>query len=326
MTTNKPLFCLAMTVTFLVGCRQREDLDQLKAISEGFQTANSVIRENNESIIYQLQKRARDLRTGFYIAVWEPKAIRIKKDADGIAASIEELKKELLKQSDSLKKGKAPLIEQLLAADGAGYKLVNRLAAFKDSFPAIVLADDSINSSQRNYLKAYIHKLYTTAPLLRGYSDSLNEAQKKQYAKRWLEENFAGTLAGMAFVLLNKIENDLLSTTNMFMGFCLNETAVRICGWPFFSGVAVINSSYVKQGQPIEVTAGVGEFSYAMKPRITMNGKEIKLDDNATAVHRFTANGRPGKHSVTVKFEFTRPDGTSEYVSKELKYIIADEK
>ncbi len=34
----------------------------------------------------------------------------------------------------------------------------------------------------------------------------------------------------------------------------------------------------VKSGQSVEVTAGIGQFSAAVKPRITIDGKAIKLN------------------------------------------------
>jgi hypothetical protein len=219
------------------------------------------------------------------------------------------------------------LIDQLYSSDGAGYKLVCRLAAFKDSFPGIIRVDDFVdNPHKQASMKAKIPRLLSTVPLLTGYTDSLNANLRRQHVKKWLEENFSGTTPAMALVMLNRIENDLLVTTNEFMNFCFNQIDRITCGWRGFHAVAVLNSSYVKQGQPIEVTAGIGDFNAALRPRITMNGKEIRLDQDATAIHRFTANGKPGRHSIRVQIEFTKPDGTVEQVYKDLKYIIADEK
>ena len=68
-------------------------------------------------------------------------------------------------------------------------------------------------------------------------------------------------------------------------------------------------------------------FSDAAKPQITIGDKVIKLNEyDGTAVHRFTADGEPGTHSVMVKIEYYKPDGSRQYVTKYLKYTIADEK
>ena len=325
---NKPLYLLAMAVMSVIGCRQRENLVQLKAIGQSLQKSNSIIQEDNKLVQEALFEKRRDPRYSSDGEIWEPKASRIKAQADSIVAFIEELKSELIKQSDSLKEEKAPLIEQLYTTDGSGYKLVNKLAAFKDSFSAIIHVEDFVDNPVKHAsLKEDIPHLYSTVPLLQGYSGSLNAAQRKDYTKRLLDDNFSGTSAVMAMVVLNRMENDLLITTKALMEFCLNQTAVLICGWPGeFRTIAALNSSYVKQGQPIEVTAGVGQFSAAMKPRITIDGKVIKMNDYATAVHSFPATGKPGEHSVDVKIEYYRPDGVELRVTKTLKYIIADEK
>lgn len=323
----KPLFCLAMVMLMLAGCRRREDLAQLKAINRSLENANSIIQDDNKLVWEALQEKRRDPVYYSYGEIWEPRASRIKKQADVIVVIIENLKSELLKQTDSLQKEEAPLIEELYATDGRGYKLVNRLAAFKDSFPAIIRVEDFVdNPYKQASLKTEMPRLASTVPLLAGYTDSLNANQRKRYERSWLEENFSHTSPAMAFIALTRIENDLLVTTNKFMNFCISQIDKITCGRHGFHGVAVLNSSYVKQGQEIEVTAGIGDFYTYTKPRITMNGKEIKLNQEATAVHRFTANGKPGRHNIRVQIEYTKPDGTLERVYKDLKYIIADEK
>jgi hypothetical protein len=324
---NKPLFCLAVIMVLLAGCRRREDLNQLKAINRSFENANNIIQENNKLVWEALVQKRHDPSYHEYGEIWEPRGGRIKKQADAIVVIIEELKSGLLKQSDSLQKEQAPLIDELYSSDGPGYKLVCRLAAFKDSFPAIIRVEDFVDYPHKQAsMKAEIPRLLSTVPLLTGYTDSLNADLRKLHVKKWLKENFSGTTPAMALVVLNRIENDLLVTTNEFMNFCFNQIDKIICGWRGFHAVAVLNSSYVKQGQQIEVTAGVVDFYTYTKPRITMDGKEIDLNKDATAVHQFTANGRPGKHSIRVQIEFTKPDGTVEQVYKDLKYIIAEEK
>ena len=52
----------------------------------------------------------------------------------------------------------------------------------------------------------------------------------------------------------------------------------------------------------------------------------MKLDSDGVIVHQFVAEGKPGKHIVKVKFEFYKPDGTREWITKTLYYTIADEK
>lgn len=317
---RKPLICFVMAITLLAGCRQREDEAQLKATAQALQNANTIIQEANLMIQDALVEKQCDPAYRAYADVWAPKASQIKGRADSIVAFIEELKKELIKQTDSLKKEETSVIAQFHATDGSGYKLLNKLAELKGSFLLII---DPVNHFG---LTKEVDLLVSTVPLLPGFSDSLNEAQRKQYAKKWVEDNFLRTSAVMAMVVLSRIENEVMATVRTFMKFCLDQMPITLCNWRGFRGVATLNSSYVKRGQPIEVMAALGEFNAVGNPRIAIGGKEIKLDNDAVAVHHFIATGKPGKHSVRVKFEYARPDGTSELVYKDLKYIIADEK
>jgi hypothetical protein len=325
---RKPLICLAMAGVLLAGCRQQENASQLKAINQSLENANRIIQDDNNQLSEDLLEKKHDMRYSDEGAIWEPKGTRIRREADSIVLLIDKLKRSLLEETDSLRKDNSAWRQQFSSADGACYKLVCGLAAFRDSFPSIMRVDDFIDVPFRyESLKKDIIRLDTAAPLLPGYVTSLNEAQRKQYAKDWMEEHFSKSSPAMILVELNKLKNDLLVTTNKYMSLCLDKTKVLICGYPFaFSGVAVLNSSYVKQGQPLEITAGIGEFSAAMRPRISINGKEVKLNEEAIAVQRFTASGKPGKHTVDVKIEYIKPDGSPLSVSKKLPYIIAHEK
>jgi gliding motility-associated protein GldM len=74
-------------------------------------------------------------------------------------------------------------------------------------------------------------------------------------------------------------------------------------------------------GDPVEITAGVGAFSDAAKPRITINGQAQTLTPEGTAIMKTTASGT-GEHSVNVVIEFNKPDGTPERVTKTIKYTV----
>lgn len=310
----KPFFCFVVAVS-LVGCRQRENVAQLKALSNSLQYANEILKEGNHQLSEALISTVNDPSTHSLGIMWEPRGNRIKKKADSIVEMIEDLKANLPEQKDR-------------NYNGAGNTLLIKLSAFKDSLPEIIHVEDFKEIPFKYVsIKKDVINLNKIVPLLPGYTDSLNDTQRKKYAKGWLEENFSGTSPAMAMVVLNRIESDLLTTTKTYMDYCLSQTVVMRCGgYTEFHPLASLSSSYVKQGQSVEVTAGIGSFSAAMRPQIFINGKEISLTDYATAVHRFTASGKPGKHNVAVKIKFTKPDGSIATVERALEYIIADEK
>jgi hypothetical protein len=87
--------------------------------------------------------------------------------------------------------------------------------------------------------------------------------------------------------------------------------------------IASLNSSYVKSGQAVELTVGMGSFTDDLTPRITIDGKELKLNNDGVVVHKFIVNGTPGNHRIPVKVEYTKPDGSKGYALKYVEYIIA---
>ncbi|MCS3798043.1 hypothetical protein [Niastella sp. OAS944] len=301
---RQPFFHFVMVVTLLAGCGQREDVDRLKIINQSLEEANTVIQNENEVLGKALTVRARTPRTLYYGKIWEPRGNRIRREADSIVTMIENLKSDLLKQKE----------------DPSFDKMMQRLAAFKDSIPFIFKGDSSLEFA---YIQNDILAMHAKAPLLYGYSDCLNKDQRIQFIKNWREKNFSGASSVMAILVLNKIEHDVLATAKLFLDFCFSKTEVHTCG---FRGIALMNSNYVKQGQSIEVTAGIGDFDTAEAPRISIAGKEIALNNEGAAVHRFAAVGKPGNNKIRVEFEFMKPDGSNEHVYKDLNYIIADEK
>jgi len=323
---KKALIIPAVIVVSLVGCRQQENANQLKAINECLQKTNAVIQYDNKLYYEAIKAKVKDPLTSRDGMVWEPRASMVKKHIDSITLLIENLKGELLKQSDSLRKANAPIVEQLYEINGIGYVLMNKLAAFKDSIPGIFRITDFSNEPYLvTNLKQDLGRILDTISLLPGYRGSLSVKQRSIYKKKWVEENFAGSNSLMAMIQLNKIKCEVLEAEMTLVGYCLDRIPAGFCGYarqphPF----AIINSSYVKSGQTVEITAGITQIVASCQPRITINGKEIKVNSEDVAEYSFKATGKPGKHIIPVKLDFYRPDSTRLRMTKNIEYIIAE--
>lgn len=319
---KKALIIPAVIVVLLVGCRPEENREQLKAVNRSLEYANEVMQQANNLVYEDFIEKKRELSTAVYVAVWEPKANQIRKYSDSIKSLIKTIKSKLVKQSDSLKKDYVDLTKQLYNADGVGGQLFDKLTAFKDNVPAVFYSGDTLGHL---YWKRELNNLLKTVPLLIAYQDSLPAEQKSAFKKKWLKENFGRGTALMAMVMLNKIESDLLAAENAFIECCKNQIAIG-CNLMYFkfSALAVLSSSYIKPGQSIQVSAGIGGFSAASKPTITINGKRVPLNEDAVAQYSFKPAGKPGKYSVPVTIDFIRPDGGKFSLSKNQEYIIAE--
>jgi hypothetical protein len=317
LTMNNAILFTISLALLLVGCGPQENADQLKEVNQNLERINSSLLNDYKIRIEVWKDRQKDPQTNYLAETWLPNINKIHLYADSLRMTIEDIKSELITQSDSLKREYVTLIRQLHDENEVGGKLFKNLAAFSDSIPALINPYESAN---RNYVPKDI-------PLLPGYADSLSARDRLQYEKNWLEKSFDRSSSLMAMIMLNKIENDVLQTEKILFEYCESTFCNIPVRYNQFKALAVLSSSYVKKGQPIEITAGVGGFTIAMKPRVTINDKEMKLDYNdGSAVHRFVADGKPGTHSVMVKIDFYKPDGSREYITKRLDYIIADEK
>jgi hypothetical protein len=143
--------------------------------------------------------------------------------------------------------------------------------------------------------------------------------------KNWLDSSFDNASHELCITLLHTIENNVLVSTNRLLNYFFSHcNAGFICGFSEkFSAIASLSSSYVKRGDIIEVNSGIGTFSTASKPSITIDSKKISLDGDGVATFIFRANKKPGKHIIPIKFEYIKPDGTTETITIKRHYTIA---
>ncbi len=73
----------------------------------------------------------------------------------------------------------------------------------------------------------------------------------------------------------------------------------------------------------IDVTAGVGLFYYQFQPSLIINGKEVKSDNGGSIiVHRMKVTGKPGKHLLSLRIVWYKPDGSRAWIDRNLEYTI----
>ena len=95
-------------------------------------------------------------------------------------------------------------------------------------------------------------------------------------------------------------------------------------GFEAFYPLTTINSSNLKAGQPIEITAGLGGFSVVSKPTFVINGKNMPLNTDGVAVYNTIATGKPGRHFIPVTITYFKPDGSQSSISKKIEYTISE--
>jgi hypothetical protein len=88
--------------------------------------------------------------------------------------------------------------------------------------------------------------------------------------------------------------------------------------------VVMQSKTNVKSGEEIEITAGIALFTSRAGPVITVGGKPVSTDFGGVAYYKFKAPVSTGKHTVPVKIEFFKPDGTKGYLTKNITYTVEE--
>lgn len=143
-------------------------------------------------------------------------------------------------------------------------------------------------------------------------------------ASSWMKRNFGSVTPVLALAMLNKVQNDVLITTNDLLEYCNANAWSATHDYETFKPLISLDRSYVKSGQTIEVSAGVASFSTSAKPVITIDGKRVKVDEEGVATWNFYAKKKAGHYTVPVRIEFSRPDGERQSVNKNLKYTVGE--
>lgn len=284
-------FRLVLPVVFLIGCTDpgKKDEAAMKMLKESLANSNEVIASQTEMLYQALDNRKTD---GSYRSVekWQQKALAIKAQTAVINKYLDSLSSLLNERKISLNKE-------------ISRNLYEKLHSYEKALLGI---DTVINVSFKDWI---IKKLL---PEKFGASTEVGF-----YSSYFLGESIPGALG-----ILSSFKNSTTRIENNMIQFCLNRTHMIIEDFTEFSSLMAISSSIVEQGQEIEITAGVGEFSAAGNPHITIKSKNIPLNGAGVAIYKFKATGAPGKYSIPVEIKYTTRSGEEKTELKEIEYRI----
>jgi gliding motility-associated protein GldM len=222
---------------------------------------------------------------------------------------IENLKVELMKEAGQLTPGGAFKEDNLDAAtrlivDGPkGKELIQKLTEYRANLLGI---DPSINSEFKNSL-----------PIDLSTPATNNQAGRKDWAYAYF--HMTPTIA--AITMLSKFENDVKNSESLVLDYCHRKIGEVQVVYDEFQAFAGTNSQYLMPGQELVITAGVGAFSKAAKPSITVDGSGVGLNAEGVAEYK-TKVGGPGTYSKTVNITYVKPDGSTATIPKKVEYTV----
>lgn len=298
-----------------------EILNAFVTVNGSIIKSNDVITDKNKLTYESFADKLKDPQTQAQAAAWAPKAEEAKKLSADVFAYIETLKTELTKEAgnhESHVTGKPEInadnldaAVRLMDTRGKGKELYTKLGEYRKQMLALLNGEDKVDVER---LEKSIPIDLTVPPSKTGkdYTNDVNG---------WTQSYFHMTPAIAGITILSKFQNDVKNTEAQIVDHFHSKIGEVKIVYNKFQAIATSNTTYAMPGDPVEITAGVGAFSDAAKPRISINGQSMPLGADGTAIYKTTASGT-GDHPVNVVIEFNKPDGTPERVTKTIKYTV----
>jgi len=293
-----------------------EILNAFKTVDRSLMIASGVAEQKNQEIFKSFKAKLEDPTSREKAAIWEPKAQQAKKISDELYNYIETLKTELKKESglktvdgkeefkeDDLDAGTRLLVQGAPEGKGKGKELFEKLKAYKEQLL-------SIDPEMKKEIEVGLPLDLTIPP-------TSSEAGKSD----WSYAYFHMTPTIAAITILSKFQNDVRNSESKAVEFCHKQIGQVEIIYDQFQAFAGTNTQYLMPGEELVITAGIGAFSKAAQPSVSIDGANVSLNAEGTAEYK-TRVGGSGAGIKRVRISYAKPDGTTAVVEKEIKYTV----
>jgi gliding motility-associated protein GldM len=293
-----------------------EILNAFKVVNRSIDNSNTVLNTENGNIYSSLKAKESTAETKDKAAIWAPKAYAIEALSKEAYDSLEDLKNRLLLESKwdpahgdtaSYRPDDLDAATRIFDEEGEGPKLYNLLLKYK----AQILSDPSI-------AKEFTGKLpldLSTPPSQEGITPTGDSA------KNWTVNYFNMTPTVAAVTILSKFQNDIKNSENTLITYCHNQIGAVEVRFDKTGVIAGANATYLMPGDKLSIYAGVGAFSSAAHPTITINGQQVDVDKDGKATKDITVGGG-GSQSIKIGGSYKDQDGKVIPINQEVKYTV----
>lgn len=285
-----------------------EILNAFKTVNNSLEKTNEVVSASTNQVMTSLKEKLADPGTREKAMIWYPKAEKVQGYAKGLYEYIEGLKKSIMtsaKYDPASGKDKGvdnlEVSTRIMVDKGEGKTLKNKLEEFKK----LILADSALAKNFASSLS-----INTDMPKTKNKSN-----------RTWEAAYFHMVPTVAALTILSKFQNDVKTSENNVVTFCHEQVGKVVYRQDAVAALALANSTNLLPGQDLEITAGVGGFSKAVNPVITIGGQTVQLGEDGAAHLKIRADGI-GAHSVPVVIRYTDQDGKVQTIEKRIEYSV----
>lgn len=281
-----------------------EVIEAFRTVDESLMKSNENIELANQTLFKSFAAKKADPTTKVNAEFWGAKAESAQTLSESMLKYIEDLKVEL-KNASGLK-----------MEDGKeNYKMDDLNASSR------LMDTDKKGKELDDKLRAFRAAMLNIDPAIRAQFQGTFPVEVDSTGKDNTTASFRMMPTVAAITLLSKLQNNVKNAENQIVTFAHNKIGEVKVIYDQFAAVVGQSSNYVMPGEKITITAGVGAFSTAAKPEITIGGTGAAVDANGVATKEFTAEGG-GERTVPVHVTYTKPDGTKESKDFPIKYTV----
>ena len=124
-----------------------------------------------------------------------------------------------------------------------------------------------------------------------------------------------------AITILSKFQNDVKTSENRVVAFAHEQVGKVAVRFDTYTAIVGQSTNYAMPGQEIEIMAGVGAFSKAAQPQITINGQGAALGEDGAARMQ-SCRWWIGAHSVPVTIGYIDQEGKPQTITKTVEYTV----
>src|SRR5580658_7002685 len=309
-----------------------EVLNAFTTVNRSLENSNNVIAQKNDLTYKQFNDALADSKTAAQAKIWSKTAFQAQSMASTFTKYIEDLKRNLQKESglkvvdgkEEYNIGDLDAATRMFDQGGHGKKLYDSLKQIRQALLNLLDPSnyDSLSPAVKDELIKTKADFTARLPIdTRVPPSETGEAEKKDSAENWTIRYFHMTPTVAALTILSKFESDVKNSESQVVDYLhkqIGEVKVR---FDQFDAIVSPSATYVMPGDKMTIKAGIGAFSAAAKPTITIGGQNAPVD--ATGIGEITVPAAgAGEHSVPVHIVFTKPDGSQATKDEVVKYTV----
>ncbi|MBX2931736.1 MAG: gliding motility protein GldM [Chitinophagaceae bacterium] len=298
-----------------------EILNAFKTVKGSLESSSNLARSKTDQLFESFKDKMEDPKTKEEATLWFEKANQAHTMSEQAFKYVEDLKMELMVEAgydkaNDTSKGRNPqfkednleaatrlLVETAPQGKGKGKELKKKLEDLKSSLLGL---DSSVQDE-----------------LGRGFPIDLSMPKTQSVGNNtWEAAYFRMTPTIAALTILSKFQNDIRNAEAQVVELLHKKVGEVKIKYDQFKAIANASASYVMPGEEIIINAGVGAFSSAAKPSVTIDGAGAQALPDGSYEYKFSAPTAAGEYTKKVRISFIKPDGTTATVDKDIKYTV----